>query len=294
MPNEFVSRNGFISKNDSVITGSLTVTNGIYGNILSASYSETASYSLTAATASYVISAISASYSDYAETASYTVSASAWEKPSYTPTVGNGYIVPTWCLNEVTGSYGSRPGLDNILLAPFLVHKRCKLESMVVSICSSGSGVPTTCSLGIYSDNGDTLPKTLLQSLGTAQTNVSTTFQHLIVAPPETSQITLNAKTMYWAAIVGDNALVLPIPSSSYGNQIYNPILQVDITASAAIGGFYPACKNIGSYGYVSASAGNPSVGLPTTLPQTATSYTVNSYLPQNSYLLPLISVTYG
>ena len=99
---------------------------------------------------------------------------------------------------------------------------------------------------------------------------------------------------MYWVAIVGDDGLVLPIISGSFTNLLYNPILGIEITASAAVGGAIPAYKNITSYGFVSASAGNPAIGLPNTLPQTASLYTVNSYTTQSNFILPLIGVTYG
>jgi len=82
MANEFVARNGVIALDDSQITGSLTVTNGVTGslfgtssfatNALTASYADnvpaTASF---ATTASYAISASQAINSDNALTASY-------------------------------------------------------------------------------------------------------------------------------------------------------------------------------------------------------------------------------
>jgi len=47
MPNEFVARNGVIALNNSIVTGSLNVTNGITGSLLgTASYAVTASFAL--------------------------------------------------------------------------------------------------------------------------------------------------------------------------------------------------------------------------------------------------------
>ena len=57
MANEFVAKNGLISQNNSTISGSLTVTQGITGSLFG-----------TATTASYVLNAVSSSY---ATTASY-------------------------------------------------------------------------------------------------------------------------------------------------------------------------------------------------------------------------------
>jgi uncharacterized delta-60 repeat protein len=47
MPNEFIIKNGYRSQGNSEITGSLTVTAGITGSVLSSSYALTASYALT-------------------------------------------------------------------------------------------------------------------------------------------------------------------------------------------------------------------------------------------------------
>jgi hypothetical protein len=295
MPNEFVTRNGFISKNNSVISGSLTATLGITGSALSASYSFTSSYSIISITSSYASSAITASYSLYAATASYSITASAWEKPSYAPTQTIGYITPQIAFGEITGSFGARPGIDDILATPFIVHKDCTLNHIMVTMCSSGSGIATTASVGIYSDSGNTLPQTLLQAVGLAKTNSSSLFQHIPVAPNPLSPLQFKAKNIYWVAIVGDDGLVLPIVSGSQPNTLYNPILGVELTASAtAVSAYYMSVKNITSYGYVSASAGNPAIGLPTTLPQTPSSYTINSFFTQSAFVLPLISVTYG
>lgn len=57
MANEFIARNGLMAQNNSVVTGSLTVTQGITGSLQG-----------TATTASYVLQAVSSSF---ATTASY-------------------------------------------------------------------------------------------------------------------------------------------------------------------------------------------------------------------------------
>ena len=105
MANEFIARNGLISQNNSVVTGSLTVTQGITGSLqgtsttasyvlqaVSSSFASTASLapnyvltsttsSMTVATASFVQNAQSASYvlqavsSSFATTASFALNA---------------------------------------------------------------------------------------------------------------------------------------------------------------------------------------------------------------------------
>ena len=55
MANEFVARNGVFAQNNSQVTGSLIVTNGITGSLFgTSSYAVTSSYTIIAATSSYV------------------------------------------------------------------------------------------------------------------------------------------------------------------------------------------------------------------------------------------------
>jgi len=69
MANEFIARNGLIAQNNSTVTGSLVVTDGITGSLYG-----TASWATNASTSSYVLNAVSSSFSttsSYALTASY-------------------------------------------------------------------------------------------------------------------------------------------------------------------------------------------------------------------------------
>ena len=289
MSNEFVARNGFISLSGSVITGSLTVTGGLYGTTNTASYAVSSSISVNAETASYVVSVISSSYTSYAETASYAVTASVYAKPEYTTTPGIGYISPSWCFFEVTGSYMSTVGLDNIILSPVLIHKDCTISTIGLSFASTSSLVTTTAKIGIYTDNGSMLPNTLLnnQSFGSLTTN-SSSMQYKELDPPLLTTFRLLAKNIYWIAVVGDNALRLPVPTIN--NAMYNPLLGVDITGSGTAFPNLIAIKNITNYAYPS---GGAITTLPSSLPQTAASYTVNSFNSQSMYVLPILNVSY-
>ena len=80
MANEFVARNGVIAQNNSVVSGSLVVTNGITGSLfgtssqaLSASYTATSSFGLNAISASYAFTASSAISSSLSQTASFSL-----------------------------------------------------------------------------------------------------------------------------------------------------------------------------------------------------------------------------
>jgi hypothetical protein len=283
MPNEFITRNGFISNSGSVITGSLTATGGLTGSVLSASYSLSASFSQNSTTASYAISAVSASYASSSLSSSYALTASAGLDDAYDisqpTTPGIGYITPSMCFTEVTGAYTAVPGLDNITLTPFLVYMDCTLTGSGLTFGSTGSGVLTTARIGLYADNGNMLPGALIRDFGTVSSSVTN-----LVYSPLTSSVRLNAKTVYWTAVVGDNALKLPVPLSVNG--MYNPILQVYVTSSGAT-----SHRNIFSYGIVS---GSSSSGLPANLPSTTASYTVNAYFTSSGFIGPVLNVVYG
>ena len=75
MPNELVARNGLIALNNSFVTGSLNVSNGITGSLFG-----------TATTASYIQNAASASY---ALTASYALNASTATSASFATNAAN-------------------------------------------------------------------------------------------------------------------------------------------------------------------------------------------------------------
>jgi hypothetical protein len=104
MANEFVARNGLIAQDNSIISGSLIVTNGITGSISGtgsyANNANSASYSLTATSASYAVnaaSAVSASYALDATSASFATTASYW----------------TGSVNAITSSFATNAGLLN-------------------------------------------------------------------------------------------------------------------------------------------------------------------------------------
>ena len=104
MANEFVARNGLIAQDNSIISGSLIVTNGITGSISGtgsyANNANSASYSLTATSASYAVnasSAVSSSYALDATSASFATTASYW----------------TGSVNAITSSFATNAGLLN-------------------------------------------------------------------------------------------------------------------------------------------------------------------------------------
>jgi hypothetical protein len=185
-------------------------------------------------------------------------------------------------MSEVTGAYTSVPGLDRIIITPFLVYADCILTGSGITFGSTGSGITATARMGLYADSGNMLPGTIIQDFGIVQTgSISMSYFQLTPNP----QVRLKAKTVYWTAVVGNAAIKLPVPF--FVNGMYNPILQVQITSSGIT-----SHRNIFSYGHV--SGGAVANGLPTTMPSTAASYTVNSYFTSSGYIGPVLSVVYG
>ena len=125
------------------------------------------------------------------------------------------------------------------------------------------------------------LPGTLIQDFGFLTSSVTTiSYQQLSPNPG----IRLNAKTVYWTAVVGDNGLKLPVPFAVNG--MYNPILQVELSGSGVT-----SHRNIFNYGFVS---GGAATNLPLTASSTASSYTVNSYFTSSGFIGPILKVVYG
>jgi hypothetical protein len=126
MANEFIARNGLISQNNSVVTGSLTVTQGITGSLqgtattasyvlqaVSSSFASTASLapnyvltsttsSMSVATASYVENAQSASYVQQAVSSSFATTASFASNGGVTSIVAGTNITISSATGNVT------------------------------------------------------------------------------------------------------------------------------------------------------------------------------------------------
>jgi hypothetical protein len=120
MANEFVAKNGLISKSDVIVSGSITASNGLYGTAswaqssITSSYATTASFALNfnpTATASYATNALSASWSPQpivpesvasASWASSSISASY--APSISTLSGIDNYIPKWSSNSLTPS----------------------------------------------------------------------------------------------------------------------------------------------------------------------------------------------
>ena len=289
MANEFVIREGFISESDTIITGSLIVTAGITGSLVTASYAITASYSLNSLTASLVSNITTASYTNFATSASIATLGSF--VPNYvnnytatqlnpvfnTGSTGIGYISPMMnnMINTVA-AYSNRQ-FNTIYLTPLYINSNCIVRKIGILAQKNLSG-NQSIRLGIYTNSNLMLPDTNLSDVEIFPLgdNISRFYETTLSTP-----INLQAGEIYWLAsmLCGTGTIVhtninyrtvqpqFTVQQLS-ANRIYNQLLGSSTPINQN------AIKHISYYAYTVASTAS----LQTTLPQTAGSYIVYSY----------------
>ena len=116
MPNEFIIKNGYRSQGNSEITGSLTVTGGITGSVLSSSYALTASYAMNggggSSNSTHYAAKLTQKYDGSTITSGYLVVGESYEITNYNgqddfsnvAEVTYGVINTTGCVFKAIGS----------------------------------------------------------------------------------------------------------------------------------------------------------------------------------------------
>lgn len=280
---KFILNNGLISKDNSIITGSIIVTGQITASHFgTSSFVTTASYSLksdiTANTSATIID--SASYATTVVSASVAITASTMLNPSYGPTPGIGYISPNiGMLSALSTTYliaQANASLGGPLMFPFMVNKDCTLVTMSML---GGVSNNATASVGVYSNSTNGLPEYLL-ALGTirsASLNTNIGLYHATNFTP----IKLYANNVYWAAFTSNviSGFYTWRPAQWPLNTCnsYNPLLgyAVVVSGSGTLANFmYPMwCLKSGSGG--------------TTLATTASQSTSSYSPPSGAYGAP-------
>jgi hypothetical protein len=296
MANEFIIREGFLSNGSTTVTGSLIVTSGITGSLNTASYAFTASYTTNALSASITTTITSASYSTTALSSSYSIQASniigtvtaSYLLPQNTTTLSNIILPGTASIGGILYPFNSMTILNiaqfnavtnaqgTIYLTPIAIQSSCvPIKLGVVANTSLANAGRIT--LGIYSGTDRMLPDALLTSasilnIGTIRT---------VYTGSVSNTITLQKDQIYWLAMVmsgsaGGNsqnsyATNNFISSTSWfgftQNRLFNPLLGVQIPINTI---------SLRQVAYYTTSSANQL--LPTTLPNTTSSYTVLAY----------------
>jgi uncharacterized delta-60 repeat protein len=116
MPNEFIIKNGYRSQGNSEITGSLTVTGGITGSVLSSSYALTASYAMNggggSSNSTHYAAKLTQTYDGSTITSGYLIVGESYEITNYVSgddfsnvaEVTYGVINTTGCVFKAIGS----------------------------------------------------------------------------------------------------------------------------------------------------------------------------------------------
>lgn len=290
----FIIQNTFLSKQNSVISGSLQILTSI-----SASHSGTASYVLTSAYSensaeSLYTSATSietSSYTLYSVSSSIAYTASSVTGLYYGPNSNIAVLSPNIHLGNPNFTQSVNTGVtyNGIMLTPILINKPCTLTTMSITGASGGN---VTASLGLYSNSSTTnLPEYLLAS-GFIRTGTS--LQPAVYNVNTFSPISLNVNTVYWVAFVTSANTLGGITNWRWffsNNQAsyfaINPLLYSRVSYNtASLTGLPVWAIRTGS----SPTSAGPF--LPLTASQDTGSYTL-PVAASNPCILPVLRVTY-
>lgn len=138
MANEFVARNGLISLDNSTITGSLTVTNGITGSLFG-----TSSWAQNAVTASFVSSASFATTASFVTSASFATTASFALNANIDSVTGSFVTIATD--QTITGSKTFTPVANStpIVISGYLATGSSAVPALDITGSWNTSGTPT-------------------------------------------------------------------------------------------------------------------------------------------------------
>lgn len=294
MANEFIIREGFFSKNQAIITGSLIVTSGITASLDTASFAFTSSYSTFALSASITTNISSASYSNFTETSSYSLqtfyisgSLSASILPKQitsiitqpaTASVG-GVLFPFNASSIYTLALFNTPtnAQGIVYLTPIAIQSSCIVQKLGV-LCNTAVVNPGSIRVGIYSNSSNMLPSTLLTS---ASLTGLTTIRRVYTSSVS-DNITLQKDEIYWLGMVmsgsaganSQNSYATTGYTSGFTqwfgytqNKLFNPLLGVYTPVSTI------SLRQIAYY-----TTSSITHLLPTSLSPTASQYGVLSY----------------
>jgi hypothetical protein len=216
-----------ISKESSVITGSLIVLSGITGSFFgSASYADSSSYSFNSGTASYtdIVTVPTSSFANTATTSSIALTASFASGPQYAPTPSIGLISPTIYFGTPTSNINPTAiQYGGIHFSPVTITKNCTAVTMSC-VMANQLGAPATVRYAIYSNSTSSfLPEFLL---GQCSSSIINTATAIINNANFSSPISLSANTIYWVAFAPFNGIRFLGDVFTYNFQTYNPLLQ--------------------------------------------------------------------
>lgn len=284
MANEFIVRNGLIAQNNSTITGSLIVTNGITGSLFgTASFSTNTISSSLATTSSYAITASLATTSSYAITASLAQSIE-FEGKILSPGYPGGYILPVKTTTPVTNLAASSVAdtTPNIRYYPIQLSRDTLISSIGTLVRATLASTTGSYRLGIYSDietpspltqGSNSLPGVLLADYG-AVSQIGITQAFIEIAIASINRPTLKKGEIYWLAIAtsGSGTQAVTATNSTLFNEYF---------------GITPSTTTIASYLGLTT---NIDVGA--ALPNPANTSSLTLITPTNAKIFPILKIT--
>jgi len=296
MANEFVIREGFLSTQYASVTGSLIVTSGITASLNTASYAFTASYSDSALSASVTTTIASSSYSNNSLSSSYSIQAlnvlgsitASYLLPQNSTILTNGILPGTASIGGILYPFNAMTILNTaqfnavlnaqgiIYLTPIAIQSTC-IPTKLGVLSNTALANPGRITVGIYTGTDRMLPDTLITSASI--TGIGTT--RTVYTASVSDSITLQKDQIYWLAMVMSGSTGATSQNSYatnnfisstawFGftqNRLFNPLLGVQVPINTI---------SLRQVAYYTTSSVNQL--LPTTLPNTTSSYTVLSY----------------
>jgi hypothetical protein len=224
--NQFTISN-LISRDNSTVTGSLTVLGSIDTVIGTASLAQTSSQTQQASTASFTTVNLvqTSSYSQTSVSSSYALTASFVENKSIgVNTIG--WLSP----NVFMGEYGFNAAKNTALgiqsggtfFSPIEIKKTCTCATMSVTFV--GPLAASSCYVALYTNSSNNLPEYRIFHGETAKSVNTTIYQNYLVTQ---SAVTLEKGSIYWIALSlsGSGISVATLAGITASGSIYNEFL---------------------------------------------------------------------
>lgn len=282
----------FNSKQSSIITGSLNISGSLTSVFGTASYVDTSSYTILAATASYttILTVPTSSYSLNSISSSFALTSSIAQGPKYLLNPSIGFLNP----NIYFGTPGARLNMvaaegGGVHYSPIQITRTCTVTTMS-GIFSNGGTAGTTMRFAIYSHSTSSfLPEFRLTERSASFTINGAT----VISMSLTSPLQLNSDTIYWIAVSFGGTQIQPLADNApglyaqVGFAVYNNLLYqrynvgaFPISAAPVAFNGSPIIKSGSTYGAVF----NP------TASQILSDY---SPFPRQPYITPFLKITY-
>lgn len=294
---QFTIQSQFNSRDDSVISGSLTTNTLIQSSVIgTASYADTSSYAINSQTSSYTTTSQtpSSSYSINSISSSIAYTASIVTDLGIGINSTISFLNPNVYLGQYTTTTRKidAAGLltGGVMFSPIRIPKTCTCASMSVIF----QGATGRCFLGLYTNGtGSNLPEYRIIH-GLTQTGSATHTNSFVT---QSIAVTLYKDEVYWCAMALSGGASIPQsggdPNFNYG---FNPVFGTRFISTTGLSNWNSAGYQILRSGSANLTAEN--YLLPLTCSQNITQYntgSVSAGIPVSIYniLMPSLKIQY-